>query len=158
MLILLALFGCGRSDNGPNREPSTLGLSVPPSAPLELLLEIPAEIRQGVAVPFKLVLENRGDQPADVELGGDPISFDLSVRSSDGSEVWRRLEGVATADILISRTVAPGAAIEFADTWPQRSNKGRAVGPGVYRVRGILPVVGVPGGWGTEIKTLTITP
>ena len=37
------------------------------------------------------------------------------------------------------RSLAPGAVLEFHDTWPQRTNLGAAVGPGDYLVTGVLP-------------------
>lgn len=105
---------------------------------------------------MRLVLENRGDTPVEVELTGRPIAFDLVVLATDGSEVWRRLEGVAVDLILQPRTLGPGEALDFTDTWPQHDDQGRQVSPGTYRVQGILPVVDVTGGWGTELHDLTI--
>ncbi|MGH7573559.1 MAG: BsuPI-related putative proteinase inhibitor [Longimicrobiales bacterium] len=153
MLVMLALLGCGRSDNTP--DPAQLA-----SAPaqirgsLALTLEAPAQVRSGESVPLRLVLENRGDEPAEVELGGDPIAFDFVITADDGAEVWSRLEGVAVSDILQSRTLAPGETIEFTDSWEQRGNDGRRVSPGTYSVRGVLPVV--PDGWSTDARTMTI--
>jgi hypothetical protein len=158
MLMLLAVFGCGRADNRPNREAAAQPSPVSAPAPLELRLVVPAQVRLGEPVPMRFVLENRSDQPVVVELRGDPTAFDLVVLASDGSEIWRRLEGVGVADILMSRTVGPKSEIEFTDSWTQRTNEGQPVGPGTYQVRGILPVVDVPGGWGTELQALTIFP
>lgn len=153
MLVMLAFFGCARSDDAPDRAPL---ISAPAQArgSLGLRLEAPAEVRSGEPVTLRLVLENRGDEPAEVELGGDPVAFDFVITADDGAEVWSRLEGVAVSDILQSRTLAPGETIEFTESWEQRGNDGRRVRPGTYRVRGILPVV--PDGWATDPQTMTI--
>lgn len=156
MLILLALLACGPSGNGPDTDPPAQALLAAAPAPLELRLEAPAQVRAGQPVPLRLVLTNRGDRPVEVELTGQPIAFDFAVVASDGTEVWRRLVGVPIEAILQPRTLAPGQEIAFTDSWDQRTNTGQPVTAGAYRVRGILPVAGVQGGWATAFQTLTI--
>ena len=46
----------------------------------------------------------------------------------------------------------------FEGHWDQRDSRGKQVPPGVYQVRGVLPVPGEPGGWGTDPRELTVTP
>jgi hypothetical protein len=158
MFAFVSLWTCGRNDGGSSFNPPTQPAPQGAPSPLELRLEVPAEARSGAMVPVRLVLVNHGIEPVEVGLSGNPIAFDLVVTDANGAEVWRRLEGVAVEDILVTRTVLPGREIEFQDYWAQRDQSGRRVPPGTYRLRGILPVVEVTGGWGTGVHTLTITP
>lgn len=155
ILTILVLASCGGPENAD--DPGLVSQqAVAAPSPLHLRLEVPGQVDAQQPVPMRLVLENRGDDPIEVELQGSPIAFDLVAFAADGSEVWRRLEGVAVDLILQPRTLGPGESLEFTDTWTQRDNRGRQVSPGTYRVQGILPVVDVPDGWGTELHTLTI--
>jgi hypothetical protein len=158
MLPLLALGGCGGAGHNPEVEVHAQPSPVPAPAPLHLRLEAPDTVRAGRQVPLRLVLENRGETPIEVELVGSPIAFDLQVLTAGGEVVWSRLDGVPIEDILQPRTLAPGQAIVFADHWNQRDGRGRRVAPGPYRLRGVLPVVEVPAGWGTDPRTLTVLP
>jgi hypothetical protein len=155
MILLLVPFGCGRPGNGAELSTQADANAVP--VPLELRLEFPAQVRVRQPVPMRLVLVNRGDRPVAVELGGEPIAFDLVVVDANGAEVWRRLEGVAIPDILQVRTLAPGGELEFTETWRQQTSRGATVTAGTYRVRGLLPAVASPGGWATAFQTLTIS-
>lgn len=167
MLILFGPVGCDVADGSwheytPERSPAEAGgeempVATEPPPPLELSLEAPREIPAGEPIPFRLVLRNRGLDPIQVELGGEPITYDLLVtREEDGAVVWRRMEGYATEDILQIVTVPPGDSVAFADVWSSIGNDRQWVSPGRYRLRGILPVVGVPQGWATEERTMVI--
>jgi hypothetical protein len=154
--ILFAIAACGGP--GSHRDPDSWAQPPrhPPPSPLRLRIEAPDTVPAAQPVPLRLVLENRGDRPVEVGLGGRPIAFDFVVVAPDGSRSWRRLEGVAVALILQLRTLAPGEAVEFTDSWDQQDTRGRRVGPGTYRVRGILPVEA--GAWETDPHTITILP
>ena len=158
LLALLALLGFGgpeRPGPGPSRqEPDP----VPAPAPLALRVDLPDLAPAGMDVPFRLALANRGDRPIPVELGGRPVAFDLVVRRADGAIVWRRLEGVPIEMILVQRTLGPGEVVTFEGHWDQRDSRGKQVPPGVYQVRGVLPVPVEPGGWGSDPRELTVTP
>lgn len=167
MLILFGPVGCDVADGAwseytPERSPAEAGgkempVATQPPPPLELSLEAPREIPAGEPIPFRLILRNRGMDPIQVELGGEPITFDLLVtREEDGAEVWRRMEGYATEDILKIVTVPPGDSVVFADVWSSIGNDRRWVTAGRYRLRGILPVVGIPEGWTTEERAMVI--
>jgi hypothetical protein len=110
----------------------------------------------GESIPIRLLLENRGTLPVEIEMTGEPLAFDFVVRSSDGEEVWRRLEGVPVESILNVLPIAPGEILEFADVWHQQRNGGGQVPPGEYTVQGLLPVVGEPLGWVTGPQRLRI--
>lgn len=169
MLTLFGPFGCDAGDSAwrgetMDRSPSYGGgqdasgaASVP--TPLELTLHAPDEVPAGEPIPFHLSLRNKGGEPIEVELGGEPITFDLLVtREDDGSEVWRRMEGYSVEEIVQVVTVAPGASVVFADVWSSIGNDRQWVAPGSYRVQGVLPVVGAIEGWATETRTLRLVP
>jgi hypothetical protein len=152
LLALLALLGFTPSD------PRQLPDPVTPPAPLVLRVDLPDLVPAGMNIPFTLALANTGDRAVPVELGGRPIAFDFIVRQVDGRLVWRRLEGVPVEAILIERTLAPGEVMTFQGHWNQRDAAGHHVPPGVYRVRGVLPVPAAAGGWGSPAREVTITP
>ena len=108
-------------------------------APMTLRLVMPASVRAGKGVPITLRLTNADRRAADVYLQGRPAAFDIVVTRPDGTPVWRRLEGAVIPAVLQVRSLAPGAVLEFHDTWLQRTNLGAAVGPGDYLVTGVLP-------------------
>lgn len=158
LFAILALLGfSGREQPGAG-EGVQLPDPVPAPAPLALRVDLPDLAPVGMVIPFRVALANQGDRAVQVELGGRPIAFDLVVRRPDGWIVWRRLEHVPVEMILVTRIVAAGEVLTFDDHWDQRDREGRRVAPGVYRVQAVLPVPGVPGGWGSTIREVTITP
>ena len=108
-------------------------------APMTLHLVMPASVRAGEGVPITLRLTNPDRRAADLYLQGRPAAFDIIVTRRDGTPVWRRLEGAVVPAVLQVRSLAPGAVLEFHDTWAQRTNLGSAVEPGDYLVTGVLP-------------------
>jgi hypothetical protein len=108
-------------------------------ASMMLQIVLPATVRAGESVPIVLRLTNTGRNSVTVYLQGRPVSFDIIVSRRDGGVVWRRLEGAVVPAVLQVRTLAPSEALEFRDTWAQRSNLGESVGPGEYLVTGVLP-------------------
>lgn len=125
---------------------------------LVLHLELPARAARGAPVPIRLALENRGDAPVTVGLGGRPVAFDFVVARPDGAEVWSRLHGQAIAAVLQERRLAPGEVLHFQDSWDQRDNQGRQVPPGRYLVWGVLPVADQPRGEKTGSVQLVVLP
>ena len=106
---------------------------------MTLHLVLPARVRLGEKVPITLQLKNTSRKPATAYLQGRPVAFDIIITRRDGTPVWRRLEGAVVPAVLQVGSLAPGAVLEFHDTWPQRTNLGAAVGPGDYLVTGVLP-------------------
>ena len=106
---------------------------------MTLHIVVPACVRGGEGVPITLRLTNADRRAADVYLQGRPAAFDIIVARPDGTPVWRRLEGAIVPAVLQVRSLAPGAVLEFHDTWPQRTNLGAVVEPGEYLVTGVLP-------------------
>lgn len=106
---------------------------------LVLSIHVPDTVRTGEPVPITLRVHNRTDRPVELHLLGRTIAFDIVVTAPDGALVWRRLEGQAVQSILQLRVLGPGEALELGDRWDQRGPGGAPVGPGVYRVQGVLP-------------------
>lgn len=105
---------------------------------LRLQLAVPPRAARGEAVPIEFTVENISGRGLDLYLRGREIAFDIVVESEDGGLVWRRLHDAIIPAILRIESLAPGAVLEFRDTWDQRTNEGDRVAPGRYRVRGEL--------------------
>jgi hypothetical protein len=125
-----------------------------PSDTLRLRLELPEEVKEGTPVPMTLCVENLTERTLDLHLTGRPVAFDLVVADDEGNVVWRRLKDEVISMVLGLEPLAPGAFLEFEDTWNQRTDLGNPVTAGTYSVRGEVltetdPLV-------TPIRTLRI--
>jgi len=107
------------------------------SMTLELVL--PDSVHAGEPVPITLRVTNTGRKPAVLYTHGRPTAFDIVVSRSDGSPVWHRLNHAVVTSVLQVRKLRPGGTLEFCDSWDQLDDQHRAVGPGEYRVIGVLP-------------------
>jgi hypothetical protein len=126
-------------------------------ASMTLQIVLPPTVRVGETVPIALRLTNTGRKPVTAYLQGRPVAFDVIISRGESAVVWRRLEGKVIAAILQVRTLAPGEVLEFRETWSQRSNSGKPVGPGEYFVTGVLPT-DPPAELRTKPARLTILP
>lgn len=99
-------------------------------------LNVPSQVSDGAAVPFRLTLTNTSDRPVEVTLGGRP-PYDVVV-TSGGNAVWRWSAGKAIQMILETRTLPPGEQLKYNVEWDGRSDRGDRVPPGAYHARGIL--------------------
>lgn len=156
VLVILSFTYCGGAGNASDTASSSGPTSAGAPAPLLLRLSVPQRMASGESIPMRLILENRGSVPMQLELGGEPLAFDFVVTSSDGSVVWRRLEGVPVESVLRVLPIAPGEVLQFEDVWHQQRTGGGQVAPGDYTVYGVLPVVGEDPGWVTETHQLRI--
>lgn len=111
---------------------------------ITLTVAAPDSVRRGEAVPIALRLTNSGDRPLNLYLTGRSITFDIIVARPDGGVVWRRLERVASQQILQVKTLTPGETLELTDRWRQRTNAGAPAPAGDYTVTGIIPTDGRP--------------
>jgi hypothetical protein len=73
---------------------------------------------------------------------GRPVAFNIVITSSDGTVVWRRLEGQTIAAILQILELRPHSTFELRDEWNQRTNAGVAIEPGAYTAVGELQLEG----------------
>jgi hypothetical protein len=106
--------------------------------PMRFAISIPSHVRQGEPVPVTLTLTNTSPQPITAYLTGRPTAFDVEVADNSGQVIWRRLAGETVPAILGVRTLAPGEALTFETTWPQRDQRGRPAAPGRYTLSGVL--------------------
>jgi hypothetical protein len=127
---------------GGRPEPPVMPPVNAPQGSMRFEIDAPAEVEAGEPVPITLRLTNLGDRPMTVYLQGRPTAFDIVVSDRAGATVWRRLEGQVVPAILGVRTLQPDESLTFEDVWPQRSNSGSAVGPGIYVLTGLLPTDG----------------
>ena len=147
LLIGLALIGCG---NGrPAERAATPAdtvqprvMSATPEDSLVLEVIVPPRIRKGETVPVTLRVRNPAARTVDVYLLGREPTMDVIVERDTGGRVWRRLEGDVIPAIALLRALGPGESLEIRTTWDQRTNAGRAVEPGRYRVRAVLLMEG----------------
>jgi Intracellular proteinase inhibitor len=104
---------------------------------------VPLNVAPGVPVPIAIRIGNTTARPIELHLQGRTVVFDLIVSRGD-AVVWRRLEGESVTAILQLRMLAPGEVLELKDTWRQEDGTGRPVGPGKYRVTGMVPTDAAP--------------
>jgi hypothetical protein len=113
-------------------------LAIVPADSPKVELDLPREVRTGSPVPMTLRVTNTSDRPLQLYLRGRPIAFDLVVRRSDGSVVWRKLAGAMIAMVLQLKTLAPGETFELKDVWRQQTSDGGPADPADYTVTGSL--------------------
>ena len=118
-------------------------------------LELPTKSRVGESIPLKLKVKNNSGNPVTLALGGRP-SYDFSVTTEDGTEIWRWLHGQVIQAILEVRILKSGEEVVFATDWPQVNNAGDLIPPGIYWVHGIINL-DPPEKLETEPKQLLIT-
>lgn len=133
---MLAVVLCGTGPLAAQEAPMT---PVAPGDSLRLRLEAPDTVAVSDPVRLRLVVENATDAVVPLYLTGRPVAVDVEVLDEDGALVWRLLEGQVVSMVLQIRELDPGERLAFEAVWDQRTNAGRQVPPGVYRVRGLLP-------------------
>jgi hypothetical protein len=84
-----------------------------------------------------LTITNIGDETVGLAHAAySPVDF--VVTDENAVVVWELMFGLNIADAARSETLEPGQALTFSDTWNQRDNRGRSVGPGTYFVRAVF--------------------
>lgn len=101
-------------------------------------LDVPGSVVAGETVPIKVRVRNVSSAPLDLYLRGRDVTFDIAITDSAGDAVWSRLAGEPIQAILQLRTLAPGEVLELSHDWDQKSQRGGAVAPGRYTVRGTV--------------------
>ena len=136
LLMCALLAACRRPTSEPRNEASVPVEVRGVSAPLVLHPNVPAEVRQGTPVTFRVSLVNRGSSPVGVTLRGQAEAwFDIVVRDDEnGAVMWWRMDRMASLSIGEDRTLAAGDSIVFAETWDLRTRYGSTVPPGTYQV------------------------
>ena len=62
----------------------------------------------------------------------------IHLADAAGRVVWHRLEGDIIPAIIQVKVLNPGDMFELSHTWDQRTNRGKAVVPGLYTAQGIV--------------------
>jgi hypothetical protein len=89
-------------------------------------------------MPLTLGIRNTGAQPLTLYLRGRTIAFDFLVLDRSGNVVWQRLHDQVVPAVVQVVTLGPGERREFRDTFRLKTNDGRPVSPGNYRIIGLL--------------------
>ena len=118
--------------------PDTVSAATQRPDSLRFTLVAADSVPRGESVTIELRLTNTGDRPVTLYLTGRSITFDLIVARPDGVVVWRRLEHVASQQILQVKTLTPGETLELKHRW-----QATAV-PGDYTLTGVIPTDGHP--------------
>ena len=128
----------------------------PPPEPLRLTIEVPATVRRGEPVSYRVALTNAGKLPVLVHTAGRAehgLWHELVVSTPAGVVVWSpRLvalpPGVFAVDIAAEweRSLSPGQSLTAERSWDQRDLHRRLVPPGVYRVRAVITLGEPPRG------------
>ena len=125
-------IGCGQRALDLGEPPDEVFLSA-----VDYSLEVVPQAAYGETVGLKLSLRNVSDEPVRFYLGGRP-PYDFVVSTAEGEQVWRWKCAKFTLQPLDSETLAPGEELEFIGEWEQVDNRGEAVPPRAYLVRGVL--------------------
>jgi hypothetical protein len=146
---------------------STEDLSARQARATELLLvvrlEAPRAARAGAPARLVVRVENPDNREVRVGLGRPP--HDFVVEDAAGATVWtwsRRCGPGGNASgvrelMLVDHVLAPGASLAFEGEWDLTRADCRPVGPGVYRVRGLITHAGgAP--LTTEVAELRVEP
>ena len=125
-------IGWGQRALDPGEPPGEVFLSA-----IGYSLEVAPPAPYGEAVGLKLSLRNVSDEPVSFYLGGRP-PFDFVVSPAEGEQVRHWKCAKITLLPLDSETLAPGEELELIGEGEQVDNRGEAVPPGAYLVRGVL--------------------
>lgn len=141
--LLLPVLVASCSDGGDAEPVDTFAAQVEARAGVPFAQEgavvslvVPSSAVAGAPVAIKIRVANETSAPLDLYLRGRDIAFDIAISDSTGDAVWRRLEGEVVPAILQLKTLAPGEVLELSHDWDQKSQRGVAVEPGRYVVRG----------------------
>jgi len=110
------------------------------------------EFEAGQPITLVMTIRNRTDAPRSVMLPSSQ-SYDCSVSTAEGREVWRWSKGVMFAQVITELKLAPGDTKSYSQIWNQKADDGALVPPGDYRAIGLIPG-GAPG---TESEPVVFT-
>ncbi len=97
----------------------------------------------GQPITLVMTIRNRTDAPRSVMLPTSQ-SYDCSISTAEGREVWRWSKGVMFAQVVTELKLAPGDTKSYSQIWNQKADDGTMLPPGRYRAIGMIPV-DIPG-------------
>ena len=97
----------------------------------------------GEPITLVMTIRNRSDSPQSVMLPSSQ-SYDCSVSTAEGREVWRWSKGVMFAQVITELKLSPGESKSYSQIWDQKADDGAVAQPGEYRAIGLIPG-GAPG-------------
>jgi hypothetical protein len=119
LFLLLAALGCS-SNQQPEAAPADTNAGGAVSARLASSVEVDVSAN---TVRLVLHVTNPTNQPVVLEFTSGQ-RYDFAVRSADGQDVWRWSADKSFMQALSSQTIAPGATIDFAETWQPGNRTG----------------------------------
>ncbi len=93
----------------------------------------------GEPITLVMTIRNRTDSPQSIMLPSSQ-SYDCSVSTADGREVWRWSKGVMFAQVITELKLSPGESKSYSQIWDQKADDGTMLPPGRYRAIGLIPV------------------
>lgn len=138
-LALLSLSGqrCPAGEDTPRREASvffetTLTLQ-------DSTGKATTQFDAGEPMTLVMTIRNRTDTPRSIMLPSSQ-SYDCSVSTAEGREVWRWAKGVMFAQVITELKLAPGETKSYSQVWDQKADDGTMIPAGRYRAIGLIPV------------------
>jgi hypothetical protein len=123
MFVLLATaLGCSGNSA---RETSPPQATTEAASMNRLASSVEVEVAANT-VRMVLHVTNPTNQPVTLEFS-NAQRYDFAVRSADGQEIWRWSKDMGFAAALGSQTIAPGATLQFTETWRPGNRSGSFV-------------------------------
>ncbi|HEY0305430.1 MAG TPA: BsuPI-related putative proteinase inhibitor [Longimicrobiales bacterium] len=120
-LLLAATLGCGAKDGPESSPPDADGAA----AGATLASSVEVEVR-GDTVRMVLHVTNPTNQPVTLEFNSGQ-RYDFAIRTAAGADVWTWSADKQFAQMLGTETIAPGATLDYTETWTAGQQRGSFV-------------------------------
>ena len=122
LVCLVATLGCVAKDS-PEADPvNANGAAMGDSA---LASSVEVEVRANT-VRMVLHVTNPMNRPVSLEFPSSQ-RYDFAIRTADGKDVWTWSADKSFAQALGTETIAPGATLDYSETWTPTGSKGSYV-------------------------------
>jgi hypothetical protein len=122
LVLLAAALGCGANDAPETSPPDTDGGAVGATS---LASSVEVEVA-GDTVRMVLHVTNPTNQPVALEFPSGQ-RYDFAVRTTAGADVWTWSADKTFAQMLGTETIAPGATLDYTETWTPGGQRGSFV-------------------------------
>lgn len=122
LALVIAALGCGPKDAPQVNSPDANGTAAG-TAGLASSVEI--EVRPDT-VRLVLHVTNPSNQPVRLEFNSGQ-RYDFAIRTAGGADVWTWSADKLFAQAVGTETIAPGATLDYAETWAPGNRKGSFV-------------------------------